>query len=82
MTFTIGAVGFARWREIGARRVLVAEAILGDERVALLQRVADGAPLPEGLVLIGYTWGHAGIPITAAEIRWDTSGIRPRTGAE
>ena len=74
MKTSIGAVGFAHITDGRLSRYEV----MGDERVALLQRVLDDEPLPDGLILIRYTDGGPIEAITRDDVRWDTSSLKPR----
>lgn len=47
------------------------------QRMALLQLVRDGKPLPEPLFLIASHWFGGWRRITADEIDWETSRIKP-----
>jgi hypothetical protein len=74
--FSIGEVEFAEPCEknsAGFRHVWK----VGDERVALLQRVRDGKALPEPLFLIASHGCGGWRRITPDEINWETSRIRP-----
>jgi hypothetical protein len=75
--FSIGAVMFAKWEERHGRQVLAYQHLWGDERRALLQRVADRLPLPDDLVLVGQRSGGGYVEITHDEVAWETSSIRP-----
>ena len=76
MKYSIGSVCFAHastTTRAGWERVL----IVGDERVALLQRVLDGQALPDGLWTVGYTGINFDRKISRVDIAWETSGLSP-----
>ena len=75
---SIGGVSFGRLIgeiEPGGNPKWAHFSVIGDERVALLRKVRNNEPLPEGLILIGQASGSLYVPITRDYVAWETSGI-------
>lgn len=82
--YSIGDVGFATKHpadcgvdkcvqyEKGRSEHLHRLDLFGKPRVEMLQLAFDQKPLPKDVVMVG-GWSN---PITWAEVRWDTSGLR------